>query len=300
MKWNRQQVLLALLGVIGCIRVGEYVLISMIEEPLQQRRNRIEQLNKEIGKKQSSLAAMRKSGGRLDDWKSQSLPSDPEVARTVYRSWLMKLVRSASLQNAVVDSGSPTVRRGRKRAILLRTMPFSLRARGTLKQFTQVLFEISRTGLLHRISGFTLNPVGSSGQFDLSMSIETLLLAGQETTRLNAGSSGMPALSSASDYSVITTDNPFGIGLDTVDPMAHTMVTGITYSNGKPLVWITEILTSRVSRATAGESFQTVAMDGTIIEVRDEEVVVESGEQRLLLPIGKPFLEARRVEAASE
>ena len=36
MKWNRQQVLLALLGVIGCIRVGEYVLISMIEEPLQQ------------------------------------------------------------------------------------------------------------------------------------------------------------------------------------------------------------------------------------------------------------------------
>ncbi len=296
MKWTRQQLLLALLGVIGVIRIGEYVLVSMIEEPLQQRRSRIEQLNGDIRKRQATLSEMRKSGEQLETWLEQSLPADPEVARTVYRSWLLSLVRSASLQNAVVDSGSPAVRRGRKRAVLLRSLPFSLRARGTLSQFTQVLYRISRAGYLHQVTGFTLNPVGTTGQFDLSLSIETLLLPNRAGDSLNNGDSGLPALPSVADYATITTDNIFGIGLNPADPMEHTLVTGITFSNGAPLVWITEQLTQRVSRTSPGESFTTVAMNGRILEVRDQEVVVESGERQLILPIGKPFKEARVVQ----
>ena len=295
MKLTRQQVLLVLLGLMGAIRVGEYVMVSMIEEPLQQRRNRIQQLSGDIRKRQATLSEMRKSGQQMQTWEEQSLPADPEVARTVYRSWLLSLVRSASLQNAVVDSGSPTVRRGRSRAILLRSLPFSLRARGTLNQFTQVVHRISRAGFLHHVTGFTLNPVGTSGQFDLSLSIETLLLPSRSGNSLNEGTSGRPALPSVADYATITTDNVFGIGLNPADPMAHTLVTGITFSNGQPLVWITEELTKRVSRTPPGEAFTTVAMNGRILEVRDQEVVVESGDRRLLLPIGKPFKEARVV-----
>jgi len=44
-----------------------------------------------------------------------------------------------------------------------------------------------------------------------------------------------------------------------------------------------------------GESFSTAAMSGSIVEVRAQEVVVESSGQRLLLSLGSPLSEAKPV-----
>jgi len=143
----------------------------------------------------------------------------------------------------------------------------------------------------------TLNPMGGTGQFDISLGIETLLLPGRKGHDLNSEPSTLLASADFKDYAAIAKDNIFGIGIDSADPMQHTMISGITFSNGKPQVWITEQLINKVTQVGAGGDFDTVAISGRIVEVHDQEVIIETSGERLLFPIGQPFSAAKLIAA---
>ncbi|GDX90345.1 hypothetical protein LBMAG46_03490 [Planctomycetia bacterium] len=293
MKLTRQQLLLGVLILIGIVRVGDWVLQSLIQGPLQERKARTAQLQKDIRSREKQLADLRAAGGRIDSWLRQSLPADAETARTAYRSWLLGLLRKSQMTDAVVDSGSPGSRRLRNGSVLYRSLPFTLRARGSLPQFNNFLFQFTRAGLLHQITNFSLTPSGGTAIFDVSVSIDTVLLPTRKGNELNSQPGTLPALATVADYASIASQNIFAVGLNTVDPLKHTFVSAITFSNGQPLVWITEQLSDRVTRTGPGESFNTAAMSGSIVEVRAQEVVVESSGRRLLLSLGSPLSEAK-------
>ncbi len=293
MKLTRQQLLLGLLLLIGVVRVGDWVLQSLIQGPLQERQARTAQLQKDIRSREKQLADLRAAGGRIDAWLRQSLPADAETARTAYRSWLLGLLRKTQMTDAVVDSGSPGSRRLRNGSVLYRSLPFTLRARGSLPQFNNFLFQFTRAGLLHQITNFSLTPAAGTAFFDVAVSIDTVLLPARRGTELNSQPGTLPALATVAEYAPIASQNIFAVGLNTVDPMKHTFVSAITFSNGQPLVWITEQLSDKVTRTGPGESFSTAAMSGSIVEVRAQEVVVESSGRRMLLSLGSPLSEAR-------
>lgn len=299
MKPNRQQVLLGLLAVIAVIQVGDWVLNTMIQGPLQLRRARTEQLQADIKKREASLAETRNAAKQIDGWMKQSLPSDPEVTRSVYRSWLLSLIRTTKLRNATVDSGSPSTRKAKDNKVLFRSMPFSVRCRGSLAEFNAFLFQFSNAGQLHQISSMTLNPIGATGQFDISLGIETLLLAGRKGDALNTAPSDLLVSRDFSHYQSIVKDNIFGIGIDNTDPMKHTIISAITFSNGVPQVWITEQLSNRTLQVAIGVDFDTVALSGRVIEVHEQDVIIETSGERMQFPIGKPFSEGVVVVAAA-
>jgi Tfp pilus assembly protein PilO len=296
MKPTRQQLLLAVLALIAIVQMGDWVLNTMIQGPLQLRRDRTDQLQKDIRKRESLLAESRNAGKEIEVWQKQSLPADPEVARSGYRSWLLSVVKGAKLRNAVVDSGSPSSRRMKDNSVLYRSLPFSVRARGSLAQFNEFLFRFSKAGHLHQISSLTLNPVSGTGQFDISVGVETLLLPTRKGEGLNTASSTLLASAELRDYEVIVKDNIFGIGIDSSDPMKHTMVSAITFSNGSPEVWITEELSDKTTRVRPGADFNTVALSGRVVEVHEREVIIETSGDHMLFPIGQPFSEAKMIE----
>lgn len=296
MKPTRRQLLLAILTVIAVIQVGDWILNTMIQGPLEARRTKTDQLRETIKKRESLLAESRNAGHQIDAWQKQSLPADPDVTRSVYRSWLLSIVKNTKLRNATVDSGSPSTRRAKDNTVLYRSMPFSVKVRGSLAQFNEFLFQFSNAGHLHQIASMTLNPVSSTGQFDISLGIETLLLPGRKSNDLSSGRSTLLASANFNEYAAIAKDNIFGI--DNADPMQHTMVSGITFSNGKPQVWITEQLIDKVTQLSAGAEFDTVALSGRILEVRDQEVIIETSGERMLFPIGQPFSAAKTIVEA--
>ncbi len=291
MKPNRQRILLAMLALMAVVQAGDWVLNTMIQGPMQLRRGKTEQLQADIEKREASLAETRNAAKQIDGWMKQSLPSDPEVTRSVYRSWLLSLIRTTKLRNATVDSGSASTRKAKDNKVLFRSMPFSVRCRGSLAEFNAFLFQFSNAGHLHQISSMTLNPIGATGQFDISLGIETLLLVGRKGDTLNTAPSELLASKEFSHYQPIVKDNIFGIGIDNTDPMQHTIISAITFSNGTPLVWITEQLSSRTIQVGAGSDFDTVALSGRVIEVHDQDVIIETSGERMQFPIGKPFSE---------
>lgn len=286
MKSNRQKILLGFLALMGILRGGDYVLNTMIQGPLDKLRTEREALKVEIEKREKLLGDARKAGKRIEIWQQQSLPADLETARSLYRNWLLKVIREAKLQNANVDSGSPANRYG-----LYRAMPFDVKARGTLAQLTAALFRFGSSDQLHEIKSLRLTPIGQTGQFDISLGVEALIIPGTKRKTLSTGKAKLLASSTARDYSIIAKDNFFGIGISHQDPMKMTILSAVTVRNDIPVAWFTELITGKVTKVGPDETFETVALSGRIVQVDDTSVSIETGGQRLQMTIGQSFAE---------
>lgn len=288
MKLERQHILVGILILFAVLRAGDYVLTSMIQGPLRQLNGENNELRDKIEQREALLAESRTAGQKLELWRKRSLPTDTETARSLYRNWLLETIRSAKLRNATVDSGSPANRRG-----LYRSMPFNIQARGSLQEVTAALYRFETSPQLHRIVNLRLTPMGITGQFDVSMSVEALVIPDAKRTSLPKGEAKILASPHERDYAVIARNNVFGIGIDQQDPMKLTILSAVTYRNGVPMAWITEQIHDRVHKLPSGATFDTTALSGRIVRVDAESVVIESGEQQLSLRIGQSFAEAK-------
>lgn len=284
MKPTRQQILLSFLALMGILRGGDYVLNSMIQGPLEKLRNEQESLKIDIEKREELLADARRAGKRIEVWQKQSLPADLETARSLYRNWLLRVIREAKLQNANVDSGSPASRYG-----LYRAIPFDVKARGTLAQLTAALFRFGSSDQLHGIKSLRLTPIGETGQFDISLGVEALIIPGTKRKTLNTGKANLLASSIARDYSIIARDNIFGIGISHQNPMKMTILSAVTVRNDVPVAWFTELISGKVTKVGPNEIFETIALSGRIIQVDDTSVSIETGGQLLRMTIGQSF-----------
>ncbi len=287
MKLTRQQLLLGLLVVIGVVRAGDYLVTSMIQGPLRQLRGENNELQEEVKKREALLAEARTAGRKIASWQQKSLPADTENARSLYRNWLLETVRSAKLQNATVDSGSVANRRG-----LYRSMPFNIQARGGIHEITTALFHFEKSNQLHRVVSLRLTPVAATGQFDLAMGVEALMVPGTSRTSLNPGESKLLASADLRDYDIIARDNIFGIGINHQNPMQMTILSAVTYRDGVPTAWITEQIDGRVHKLAAGAAFETTALAGRIVTVEEKSVVIETGGDQLTMTLGQSFAEA--------
>ena len=283
MTQHRQKILLAILGAMLVYFVGEWAWRTAIQEPLDSRRTRIRRLEKDLDKRQKELAQARKAMQELESLEKQSLPTDPQVARSLYRAWLLQLVTRVGFANRNVEAGEPVNRRGLFQSIL-----FTIQGRGTLEQLTRFLYDFYRAGHLHQIQSLSITPLSSPGQLDLSLVVEALVLpSGEEKDQLNQAASDRLAWDRFEDYAVIPRRNLFG-GVGTSDPLDHTFVTAIQHVDGRPEVWLTVQTEDRVLKLKPGESFQIGPFAGKVVEIDGDDVVLEGvGGQRWLVSFGE-------------
>ncbi len=283
---KRQQILFAILGLIGLFLIGDYLWQEKIQKPLDALNEDHVQLLEDLEKQTSIFKRTKGLPDQITAWKKQALPASTDTARSLYRNWLLETIRQANLRNARVDSGSPSSRSG------FRILPVNAQARGTLSEVTDALFAFENAALLHKIDSIRLTPIGASGQFDLAMSIEAVIMPGIKRRNLSPDVANRLASTDRRSYDVIARDNIFGIDVDHRDPMKMTMLTGVTWRNGDPQVWITEQINDRVHKLVNGATFDTAALSGRITEIGEDWVIIESGEQQLRLTMGQSFAEA--------
>ena len=169
----RKRMLYFGLGAIVLYIAGDHALKTYIDAPLEQRQARKEQLEKKIKKKKKELAESKEAARKLAVWEKSSLPSDIEIARSLYRTWLLDLVEKSDFQSAHVDSGPATSRKG-----YYDSLSFSVRGKGSLHQVVTFLYDFYRAGHLHKIQSLNLTPLGKGGGLDVLVTIEALVLPG--------------------------------------------------------------------------------------------------------------------------
>jgi hypothetical protein len=291
----------AVLGVILLYFAGEWFLDNVLQGPVRAARLETTKLKREIARKEKSVQQAKQLRQILDRLESQSLPSDAQVARSLYQQWLFELVEDIELENPSVNSSEPVSRKG-----IYQTLSFSVRGRGTLEKLTRFLFAFYRTDLLHQIRSVNIVPLSNDDRLDLSMAIDAMVLpnatpeqgkdASQETIFEEFRRRAWRSSTRLASYELVAYDpiiqrDLFGIG-GPPDPTDHAFLTSINIVDGVPTVWITLRASDEVLKLAQGDPFTIGSVVGTVLEVRAPDVVIESDGERWLLSLGDKLTEA--------
>lgn len=307
---SRQYVLGGIFALLLLYFGGEWAWQKAVRQPIESRQTKAERLQREIEKRQLELKRIRKAAQELAVWQSQSLPSNPEIARSLYQAWLLELVGHVGLENPGVEVREAA---GRKGSYLV--IAASIRGRGTLEQMTQLLYEFYRAGHLHQIRSLSLTPL-KEGRVDAAAEVEALVLPGADREdRLSTAPSDRLAGQRWEDYRIIAQRDLFGTG-SPVDPIEHTLLTAVSYVNGVPQAWFTARAGQRLVKLSPsgpaseappaysgapaettlvlgpGESFRVGLFTATVVRIDEEDVILESEGRRLLLTLGERIAEA--------
>lgn len=288
MTQYRKFILLGILGLMVLYFACDWLWRNVIDAPLAARRSLMEKLQKDIKVREQMLARARSDRALVMAWEARSLPANPEVARSLYQGWLLELISHVGFTSPSVNSGSASGRPG-----LYQAVSFSVRARGTLAQLTKFLFEFYNAGHLHQIRSLGITPIPRTNQLDLSMTIEGLILpSSSRRDQLSGLRYNRLAFSSLDDYRVIADRNFFSAGADAADPTDFTFLTAVNYVDRQPEAWFTLRAEDKVLKLHRGDPIEVGQFRGTIAEVEDSDVVVESEGQRWLLTVGDALAQA--------
>ena len=283
----RKRMLYFGLGAIVLYIAGDHALKTYIDAPLEQRQARKEQLEKKIKKKKKELAESKEAARKLAVWEKSSLPSDTEIARSLYRTWLLDLVEKSDFQSAHVDSGPATSRKG-----YYDSLSFSVRGKGSLHQVVTFLYDFYRAGHLHKIQSLNLTPLGKGGGLDVLVTIEALVLPGAKSKdQLSTATSNRLAHASLSDYGIISQRNMFGAGGES-DASRQAYLTAVIRDAGEPEVWFTVRGREKLLKLQKGGEFEIGHFTGKVVDILEDDVILESVGERWLLSIGEPLADA--------
>ncbi len=248
----------------------------------------IDRLRGDISKRELEMARFRKANLRLKRWQAQSLPSDPEIARSLYQAWLVGLVSRSQFVSPNVDSSEPITRKG-----LYTSLRFSVRGRGTPEQLTRFLYEFYRADHLHQIESLNLTPVPKSDELDIALSLEALSLPnGERKDKLSTRVSDRLASNQLSDYGAIMERNLFGIGGGSLDAADFAYLTAITEVDGEAEAWFTLRASGELLKLRNGQSFHIGALSGNVIEITDADVILDCENERWLVGVGESLMQA--------
>ena len=287
MNKQRKKLFMAALALLALLYAGDWLLENLLEGPLKERENAARGLEKNINKQKQSLAQARKAGKKLTAWEKQSLPSNTEVASSTYQVWLLQIIQHAGLSAQGVNSSEPVARKG-----AYSLLAFSARAHGTLEQLTHFLFEFYRAGHLHQIRSLSITPIQKTGELDLTIAVEAVVLPTTERDKefTTAVSERLASLELAA-YAPIIERNLFAVG-GGLDPTDQAVLTTVTYVDGEPEVWFSLRDTDELLKLHKNDRLAIGQFSGVLSEVNDTDVIIESDGERWLLSIGETLAQA--------
>lgn len=285
---QREKILAAGVGAVAVLFGGQWLYNAMYAAPLEARQSETTRLRDDIAKRELELARFRKASQELKRWRTQSLPSDTEVARSQYQAWLVQLVGLAGWVNPNVDSSEPLSRKG-----MYDALSFSVRGRGTLEQLTQFLFAFYRADHLHQIRSLSITPAQRGDELEIAMAVEALALNDADRKdRLASRVSDRLSSESLADYKTIAERNLFGVGGGVVDEADFAFLTAVIEVNGEPEAWFTLRTSGKLLKLRRQQSFEIGPFQGTVAEIDGSDVVLLCGDERWLLSIGENLMQA--------
>jgi hypothetical protein len=179
------------LGVVTAAVLGgmAFLYYKTFVAPLQDLDASMVTLQQDVENKEERVERINRAKGRLERWRQLSLPSQLDFSQREYEIYLSGLLQ---------DSGFPPTRQimpktpekssqviAGKGPIYLR-LPFTIQAKATLASLVDMLERFYRTPLLHQVKRLsigrpsTLGTQAQSGELDIHLTVEALIVAGAE------------------------------------------------------------------------------------------------------------------------
>jgi hypothetical protein len=253
----------------------------------------------------AEFAVMRgeKAKRRLIEWSKRSLPTEPEVAKSLYQDWVRKELARAGL----------TIESLTDRAVNRRTKHYgelSLEAKtsGTLEQLTNFLYKFYAAPHLHRISTTTITPSENGAKLAVVLGVDALILP--ESDRKNELAKGdeqkLPHTQEAFKTS-LTGRNVFAPHTPAADPGATQASAArismiVSDGEGSYHLWIRVDSPEKTHKFEVGDKVEFGSFSGELVEIDLEHVVFKTKDGRYEVRRGQNLGEVKKIEeeAASD
>jgi hypothetical protein len=180
-KW-----LLAGVGVLVVLYVGDYVYRTYIEEPTRKANAALDRLDKQLQDAADSQLIAKKISQKMESYAGRSLPFEPDVARSLYQDWLLKLMEQHEMTGISIDASAPVPieiksRTNKKKNRLIGyRISYTVHGKTSLPQWVNFVRDFESAGHLHKLKSLTLVPLGNGNEIDANMTVEAVSLQAAE------------------------------------------------------------------------------------------------------------------------
>jgi len=172
-------ILVSVFGLMGVLYFGN----KWVVQPHRELRVRMDLLEDEIDKKEMQKKQYLKDKMEQAKWFKLSLPANPDRASAEYAQILKPLLRDCGLTVDDFQGPPPQEQKAtanQKKAQHL-TLPYQVRAKGTITNLVQALDSLQRMPVMHRVRSLVIDRIDTkdkSGKLGIQMTIEAMIVAG--------------------------------------------------------------------------------------------------------------------------
>lgn len=183
---TRTKWLLAGVGVLALLYVGDYVYRTYIEEPSRNATVALEKLDKQLQDAADSQLIAKKISQKMEGFAGRALPYNPDVARSLYQDWLLKLMERHEMTGISIDASAPVPieiksrTTKKKNRLIGYRISYSVHGKTSLPKWVNWVRDFESSGHLHKIKSLTLIPLGNGNEIDANLTIEAVSLQAAE------------------------------------------------------------------------------------------------------------------------
>lgn len=307
---RRERILLILVVGLGMLWAGK-VLYGRYQQALDARQAAVEAAKDRLLEANAALAEAQEAVRKLEVWQNQSLPSDGEQARSLYRAWLSDTAKRAGV---VVDDINPLPQTARSQAF--RAIGYTIQASGSLKAVTAMLYEFYSKPLLHKITRLQLNRVPGASDLRIVMEVEALSLPrAVAVDNLPEGKSQRLALANLEEYQRIISERDLVTAYSPPPPpqkattqrreppappkfddAEHAHFTGTVGPLSNLRAWINVRTTGETLHVGAGDEIKVGLFEGKVISVQPRALILKSGDKTIRVVLGQNLRSGKEIE----
>ena len=306
---NQREKVLAAVVLAVLVLLGGKGLWGRYRALVAQRHSNLQSARDQLAAAKVQLRRGQRATERLERWQQQSLPADRELARSLYRTWLLERCAQAGLAVDNIESTQRALSTASQTAI-----GYSIAARGTLKATITLLYEFYRSTMLHQITRLQLRPAGDAGQLNVTFSVEALILPGATVeVELPTGVSDRLVRANVDEYvegiagrNLLAVYRPPRAGPPPTarqerppppkfDDAKFAHVTGIVQVDGRLQAWITVRTTGEVLRLFEGDAVKVGLFEGHIVSIGPRMIVLECDDEQLQVNLGENLRDGKTV-----
>ncbi|NOY42254.1 MAG: hypothetical protein GXP26_10505 [Planctomycetes bacterium] len=292
------------------VGVGLLVLLWVSTKGVSNYRQACERNEKKLLDVQGDLtmarhadARGRRAQSRLSELGRLSLPTDTDIAVTLYETWLREQLGNSGLE--VDDLSSKTGAGPHKRA---QKIIFTVNAKGTLAELSSFLYGFYQAGHLHRISETSLMPEEGEDSLKITLAIEALSL---DNCKREDSLTDRPSKAKLEPLEKIQVDivsrdiftvyNPpaatqtastqLSIAEDAI--AAQAFITSMTYGQGGWRMSVRMKDTGKIQFFREGDPIKFGSFAGNITKLDGRRAVVTIGNEQMQVRLGKSLSQAQ-------
>jgi hypothetical protein len=168
---RREKVLAGTVGLMAVLWFGSSAL-TRYRDAVDDNQAKLRSAEQKLSQARTAKLRAQRAVTKLKRWQKQSLPTNPDIANSLYQDWLQKQLTEAGLKVTDIKS-SLGLRAPNDR---FQEFNFKIEASGQMAQFVDFLARFYKAGHLQRISRASLVPAKEGNDLTISLMVDALAM----------------------------------------------------------------------------------------------------------------------------